>query len=540
MFKKAHKLLAWAVMGTMLMSTPSFAKADTGGSSAKNVILFIADGASVDGLTLTRWYNDNKNFSFDPYYCGLVRTNSADAAIADSAPAGTAFATGYKSHTGYIGVLPDERTMPGEAVLKEEDKKRPIANVLEAAKSVNKSTGIVATSEIMHATPADFSAHYPDRKAYDTLSEQQVYMNMDVVLGSGEFYLGVEGRKDKEDLVSQIKGLGYDYVTDIAAMNTSKSSKLWGMFAPKDLSYEFDRDKSKQPSLADMTTKAVEVLSKDKDGFFLMVEGSKVDWAAHSNDPIGVISDILSFDAAVKVGMDYANSHKDTVVIVTTDHGNGGLSMGAASTNSGYDKLPLSSYLDPLKKATLTGAGVESKLSEDRGNAVEVMKTYYGISDLTAEELKAIKEAKAGTLNAVVGPMISKRANIGWTTTGHTGEDVFLAVYAPDGKRPTGLVDNTEIGKYIANTLKVDLDKLTSKLFVEAQTGFAKSGAVVTLDQTDKENLVVIVKKGSTEIKMPVNKNIAYVNGAMQILSGVVVYNGINMYVPQDAIALVK
>ena len=154
----------------------------------KNVILLIPDGMSTGGLTLARWYHGGTALNLDEMASGLVRTYSADAPIADSAPAGTAMATGFKSHTGFVGVLPDENTMPGMPSLNAEDRRSPVASILEAAKLAGKATGLIATSEIMHATPADFSAHDTSRKNYDSISEQQVYQDMDVVIGSGYKY----------------------------------------------------------------------------------------------------------------------------------------------------------------------------------------------------------------------------------------------------------------------------------------------------------------------------------------------------------------
>lgn len=509
--------------------------------SVKNVILLIPDGQSVGGTTLARWYNGGKPLAVDEMACGLVRTYSSDAAIADSAPSGTAMATGFKSHTGFVGVLPDVNSMPGMTPLAKGDERKPVASVLEAAQLAGKSTGIIATSEIMHATPADFTAHDPSRKNYDNLSEQQVYQDIDVVLGSGEKYFTKEVRGDGEDLVSEIKNLGYDYVTSIEEMNSSDSEKIWGMFAPVDMAYDFDRDPSKEPSLAEMTSKAISTLSKNENGFFLLVEGSKVDWAAHANDPIGVISDTLAFDDAVKVALDFAKKDGNTVVISVTDHGNGGITIGNTATDSNYDKLHIDEYIEPLKKATLTGEGVEKLLNDDRSNIVEVMSKYYGVDDLTEEEIKAIKDTEAGSLNYTVGPIISKRANIGWTTTGHTGEDVPLYIYAPSNcEKLSGVVENTDIAKYMSRVMGIDLATATSELFVPVRQEAEKLGATVLWDNTDSLNPNVVINIEGKEIVVPVNKNIAYVNGNKITLSGVTVFNGINTYVPQDVLELIK
>ena len=529
-------VLSLAMLLTLTFS--SFAANTNTDTRVKNVIFLIPDGQSVGATTLARWYNGGAPLAVDELACGLVRTYSSDAAIADSAPAGTAFATGFKSHTGFVGVLPDQNTMPGMAPIAQGDQRKPVANVLEAAQLAGKATGLVSSSEIMHATPAAFSSHVPSRKDYDSISEQQVYQEIDVMLGAGSDYFAAK-RGDNEDLIAEIKNLGYDYVTTRSQLLSSTGNKLWGLFDPVALSYDFDRDVAVQPSLAEMTQKAIDVLKKDQDGFFLMVEGSKVDWASHANDPIGVISDTLAFDAAVKVALDFAKADGNTIIISATDHGNGGITIGNSNTDSTYDKEPLSTYIDPLKKAKLTGEGIEKKLNADRSNVVEVMATYYGISDLTAEEIKAIKETPNGSMNYTVGPMISKRASIGWTTTGHTGEDIPLYVYSPTGDRLTGVVENTDIAKYIATVLGVNLETTTQKLFVQARSGFEAKGATVTWDATDAKNPLIVAQKGNTTVKIPVNKNYALVNGQKVVLDGVSVFNGISSYVPQSAIDLI-
>lgn len=542
---KLKRILSLAITAAMILSMTGnvFAAGINEVSvqkQVKNVILLIPDGMSTDGLTLSRWYAGGSALNLDAMASGLIRTYSSDAPIADSAPAGTAMATGFKSHTGYVGVLPDQNTMPGMSALDPDDKKKPVANILEAARLAGKATGLVATSEIMHATPADFSAHDPSRKDYDGISEQQVYQGMNVVIGSGSKYFTSEVREDKEDLISVIKK-NYQYADTPEAFNKVTKGNLWAMFSPVALAYDFDRDPKKEPSLAEMTDKAIDLLSQDEDGFFLMVEGSKVDWAAHANDPVGIISDILAFDKAVGVALDFAKADGNTLVISATDHGNSGITIGNKATDGSYDKTPLSAFLDPLQKASLTGEGLEKMLNEDRSNLAEVMKTYYGISDLTADEIKAIKETEKGEMNYTVGPMIAERANIGFTTTGHTGEDVVLYVYAPKGvDQLTGTVENTDIAKYMEKAMGLDLNKTTEKLFLRARNAFEEKGATIEFDnKTDPKNPVLIVKKDSVVVKLPINKNIAYVNDAPATLDGVTVFNGSGVYVPQSAVDLI-
>lgn len=153
-------------------------------------------------------------------------------------------------------------------------------------------------------------------------------------------------------------------------MLRSTSQKMWGAFSQGAMAYEMDRNTTRpeEPSLAEMTQKAIQTLSKDQDGFFLMVEGSKIDWAAHANDPVGIISDVLALDDAVKKALDFAKKDKNTLVVAVTDHGNSGISIGSSKTNSTYDKINISTFINPLKKATLTTEGALSLLNTDRSN----------------------------------------------------------------------------------------------------------------------------------------------------------------------------
>jgi len=507
----------------------------------RNIIILIPDGMSPGGITLARWYksyNENTD-SFDPTVTlaldemasGVIRTywqtSSVLGAITDSAPAGTAFATGHKTNDKHIAVNGDEE-------------KYPLATILEGARGIGKATGLISTSNVQHATPAAFSSHYFDRSRYDILSEQQAHQGIDVLFGAGSAYLAAEDRKDKEDMIEIVKAKGYQYITTAAEMNSLAIGPVWGMFAKGAMAYEMDREQiaNSEPSLAQMTEKAIELLNQNEKGFFLMVEGSNVDWAAHANDPVGVVSDVLAFDAAVEVALDFAKADGSTLVLAVTDHNNGGVTLGDRETDGSYSKDPVSRFIGPLLKAKLTGEGIEHKLNAERTNIAEVMETWFGVTDLSDEEIEEIKAAGAGSMNYAVGPIISRRANLGWTTGGHTGEDVTFYSYAPGNARIWGTLDNTDVAKIASDVWGIDLDALTRQLFVNANAAFAEKGATVTVDKADENNPVLKVEKDGKTLLIPESRDHVLLDGVRIEFDSVTVQTNDTFYVPQTVIDL--
>lgn len=537
--KNTKKIMATALAVVTLLPNFIFAGNKDYGS-AKNVIMMIPDGMSVEAYTTARWMTKDKKFVMDEMSTGMVRTNNSNTPMADSAPAATAMATGIKTESPFIGVYPTKAGMPGAEDFDEKKSKMPIANVLEGAERSGRSTGIVSTSNIQHATPADFSAHNPDRNNYQDLGEQQLYQNMEVVLGAGSKHLSKETRDDKEDLISEIKNLGYDYVTTPEAMKASTAEKLWGLFDEDSLAFDIDRDPKKEPSLAEMTDKALDVLSKNDKGFFLMVEGSEVDWGAHSNDPVGMVNDIKAFDDAVKVAKDFADKNKDTVIVIAADHGTGGITFGHRDISSGYDKVPLEEFTKIIGDAKISTTKAATLLNEDKSNIKEVMKDNYNITDLTDEELNFIKNEKE--TESAIGRVISARSHITWTTGGHVGGDIGLYCYSTsdDAKRLMGTIHNNEIGKYLEDILDLDLNALTEELYNPVREGFEEKGAKVKFNVLGKNNYEVVVTKGDDKITLPVSKNYAIKNGEKVELKGITVYTGRSTYVSKDAFDLIK
>ncbi|MGN4127247.1 alkaline phosphatase [Lysinibacillus sphaericus] len=514
-----------------------------------NVIMLVMDGSSNNAITLSRWYK-GEALAMDEILTGAMRTYSAESAITDSAPAATALATGHKSNDKYVGVLPSVINSPGLEQIAKEDGFKPVANVLEGAKQQGKATGLISTSEIQHATPAGFSAHVKNRSQYGDIAEQQVYQNIDVVLGGGLESLSPgttkNARKDGENLVNVLQEKNYALVKTRDELLNSQSAKIWGSFAPSALAYDLDREKTRasEPTLAEMTNKAIDTLKKDEDGFFLFLEGSKVDWAAHANDTIGMISDILSFDDAVKEAIDFAKEDGNTMVIAVTDHGNSGITMGNANTTNTYSSIPVSAYIDPLKKATMTVEGALSQLKEDKSNLVEVA-ALYGLDNLTEDELSTLKSAK--DLGSEMVKMLANRANIGFTTGGHTGEDVFLYSFGPS--KVTGLVENTDLAHAMAQFMDFDLAKLTDNLYKPATKELTAKGFTTKIDLADTENPKFIAKKGDMTVTIPVNKNIVIydqvstngeVTSKTQTFDTINVYNGSEFYVSEKVLNTIK
>lgn len=527
-------------------------QASTTPSSVRNVIFMMSDGTPNEAWALTRWVKGARLAS-DGILTGAVQTYGADSIITDSAPGGTAFATGRKGTDKGIAVAPWRVTIAGVDA-NPAQAYAPLPTVLEGARLTGRATGLVATANIQHASPAAFSAHTLDRGRYNDIGEQQVYQDIDVVLAGGEQHLlpmadGRGVRQDNEDLVRVLQGKGYDFVRTRAQMHAASGTKLFGMFARDDMVYDLDRAQfaPDQPSLAEMTRKAIDVLSRSekgqRHGFFLFVEGSKVDWAAHANDPAGVISDLAAYDEAVKVALDFARADGKTLIISTSDHGNGGLTIGRREATR-YATTDDDSLVTPLRRATLTGEGLARLMAQDKSEAHirDVLARHWGVQDLSAQEVQAIQTALPQTwLQYVLGPMLSSRAGVGWTTNGHTGGDPFLYSFGPG--QVSGLWENTALSHHMASVMGFDLPALQERLFVDAVPSLAALGLQAEVDRTQAANPVLRVRNSQgKEVRLPIHKNELLTAERTHELEGVVVWSDQTgkVYVPRQALTLIR
>ena len=517
--------------------------------SIKNVILMIPDGCSTALLSMTRQYAQFHDASYtslpiDAYFCGMVMTHCSDAPIGDSAPTTSCYVTGQPSQKGYVSTYPaktDHDLYPIDATRTYQ----PMATVLEAARILkHKATGLVFTCEFPHATPADCAAHTYNRSKYGAIAPQMVHNHVDVVIGGGTEYL-------TDALANDLKRDNYQvFLNDKKSMEATKSGKMWALFNKSCMEYEIDRDPSVEPTLAEMTQKAIDLLSQQKEGFFLMVEGSKVDWAAHDNDAKAAILDFLAFNDAVQVAMDFARKDGNTVVLVLPDHGCGGFNLGSRQSNSGYSKLSLEQIMKPLDNYTCSTESMAEMMKESEIEQIpELMEKYYQIK-LTEEELDRIYHAKdfkkspiekeernEAALTKTIARIVYDRTCFGSTTYGHTGEDVFMACYHPQNDRPNGVISNIEVNEYLCKQLGISdqLPALTESIFTSHTTLFP-GAKTITIDSLDKDQyrLTVQYKKH----KLVANSFDNYVTIDKQIvpLSSVIVFQEKNntFYLPKE------
>jgi len=414
----------------------------------KNVILMIADGFGPASATLAREFS-GEPLALDAILRGAVRTSSTSSRVTDSAASATAYASGIQTYNGAIGV---------------DTLQNPVGTVLEAAQSRGMRTGLVATSRITHATPATFAAHVPERWDETTIAEHIAARDIDVVFGGGRkfFVPETEGgdRTDGRNLLDEVRGRGIAVVTDRAGFDWTVETPVLGLFAEGHMAYEIDRDslsrsgeKTDQPSLAAMTQRALDLLGDGEAGFFLMVEGSRIDHAGHGNDPAAHVHDVLAYDAAVRVALDFARAMGNTLVVSVADHETGGLSLGRDGVYAWHPEVlaRVETSTDRMIERIEAGTDPATVLREDAS-----------IDDLTPDERALL--AADNLSDRDLGRLISKRAMLGWTTKGHTGVDVGLYAFGPGAEPFRGVLTNDAVGRLIATALGLDLAPVTEEL----------------------------------------------------------------------------
>ena len=500
----------------------------------KNVIVMISDGTSIGVYSAARWFKHynkmGERLQVDPYLTGTVTTFSSNAPIGDSAPTGSTYATGVLQQTGNVAIHPQVSENDIYAV----DASRiwqPAATILEAMKiEKQKAVGLVVTCEFPHATPADFSSHHYKRSNYKALAPQMAYQNLDVMFGGGNGILTDDIRQHFSQNGTTLFSNDRD-----ALLNYEGEGKVWALFGDRAMTYDLDRNPEKVPSLAEMTEKALQVLSKKENGFFLMVEGSHVDWAAHANDAAAVIHEFLAFDEAVGKVMNFAQNDGNTAVVILSDHATGGLTIGSRNC-SGSSTLSLEQLFGTVSKYKISASGLESILVNTKPDQFKSVFKEYTDVEITDEEMQTLlssKNYKEGDYTQVgtsenlahnIVKILNARTCFGFTTGSHTGDEVLLASYHPQGDILKGNVTSRNVNKYLQKVagLETSLQDLSDNIFAKHQDVFASMN--YSIDKQHPDFPVLKVKKGKNTLEIKAFSSVAKLNGKPFDLGSVIVY----------------
>lgn len=447
----------------------------------KGIILLIGDGMGINQVRSAEIYSRqimDKPLSITSIATrGTTTTYSANSQVTDSAAAATALYTGHKTNNGTINVLPDGSRL---------------FTIGHAAKKAGMSVGVLSTSRLTDATPAGVYSRSPKREDENFIAEQLVEFSPEVAMAGGLRHFIPQDREgskrsDSKNLVDMMKAKGYTYVTstdDLKATDPAKTDKLFGLFAMSHLDYDLDRQNvpelQNQPRLGDMTKAALSVLERNPKGFFVMIEGGRIDHACHSHDIKASIYETLAFDEAVKVALDYQKAHPDVLVLVTADHETGGLGLGRGMEyaldlaalkpiKNSLDYVAKKVKKDPTKfEESLQAAGFEFTEKEKalllRHAPAEGTK---GLTELN--EYPKIDRYFLSWIQYSLASIESERAKIGWTSFVHTAQPVMTYAVGPHEQKFSGAYDNTDIPKKMAELLKVTLEQPASSIETSAK-----------------------------------------------------------------------
>jgi alkaline phosphatase len=371
-----------------------------------------ADAAGKSPTAFERLANDGATGA-----TGALRTAPATGPLTDSAAGATALACGVSTDNGVIAMDPSGRVL---------------ATCLEDARAHGKRTGLVTTATITDATPACFAAHVGNRGQQDDIAKQYIRdgLGADVLFGGGRKHFS-------DKLVAEAQEKGWKFAAtreELAAIGAT--SKALGLFAPGNVPFALDRDQEgeeKAPTLPEMAKKALEIVSQDEKGFFLMIEGGRIDHACHANDAPAALGELREFDDAIALALDFRAKHPDTLVVVTADHETGGLAVTSGRPPYG---LSADSFLAMAKvEKSIEGLGIGGKPPRDFDPvakfgpvAVNFYPPDYWVADAAALER-------------------SSHFSVTYSTGSHTTTPVLIAAAGPGASAFSGVHRNTLVGR---------------------------------------------------------------------------------------------
>ncbi|MFD2603384.1 alkaline phosphatase [Flavobacterium suzhouense] len=429
---------------------------------AKNIIFMVSDGMSTGTLNMADLYLNRKTgkgsnwlqlYKEQRINRALMDTASASSIVTDSSAGSSSWGGGFRVNNGSLNVGPNgEMHMP----------------IWQKFKKAGKMAGCVTTVPITHATPAGFCVNSKSRNAQEDIAEQYLELGFDIMMGGGNNYFSADIRKDKKDIYALYKAKGWQVARTRQEMIAADNSKpVLGVFADDGLPYNIDRTNDKSltdttPTLAEMAQKAIDRMKGNKNGFVLQIEAGKVDWGAHANDIGALLYDQVAFDEAIKVAIDFASKDGETLVIITTDHGNAnpGVIYGKDSNNN----------FDSIQKYTHTNEWILNSIKPD--NTIAQVREIVESANATAiseEDAKTVltyydglHKEEGGLYNYKKVPFKTfaqiqqKHNSVGWISMDHSADYVELAMFGPGSELLKPFVKNTDLHYLMLQAAEVE------------------------------------------------------------------------------------
>lgn len=457
-----------AAIGSALINPFEISGRNTGfdildkNKKAKNIIFLVSDGMSSGTLNMADLYL-NRKFGKGSNWLQLYKDNrvsralmdtaSASSIVTDSSAASSSWGSGFRVKNGSLNV-----GVKGEMYLP----------IWQKFKKSGKMAGCVTTVPITHATPAGFCINSKSRNSQDDIAEQYLDLDFDIMMGGGNQYFASDKRKDKKDMYAAFKARGYQVAKSrTEMMATSNNKPVLGVFAEDGLPYSVDQNsdgdlKNSVPTLAEMTQKAIDRMKNHPRGFVLQVESGKVDWAAHANDISGLLQDQIAFDEAIKIAIDFAEKDQNTLVIITTDHGNAnpGLIYGK-DADSNFDSLQKYTKTNEWILNTIHADSTVAKVREiiDFANGGTISegdaKTVLGYYDGLHKEEGGLYNYKKLPYESFA-QMQKKSNSVGWISMNHSSDYVELAMYGPGSELLKPFVKNTDLHYLMLQAAEVE------------------------------------------------------------------------------------
>lgn len=429
---------------------------------AKNIIFMVSDGMSTGTLNMADLYLNRKTgkgsnwlqlYKDQRVNRALMDTASASSIVTDSSAGSSSWGGGVRVNNGSLNVGPN-----GELHLP----------IWQKFKKAGKMAGCVTTVPITHATPAGFCVNSKSRNAQEDIAEQYLELGFDIMMGGGNNYFSSDIRKDKKDIYAAYKAKGWQVARTRQEMIAADTSKpILGVFADDGLPYSIDRANDKNlsnttPTLAEMAQKAIDRMKGNKNGFVLQIEGGKVDWGAHANDIASLLYDQVAFDEAIKVAIDFAAKDGETLVIITTDHGN-------ANPGVIYGKNANDNF-DSIQKYTHTNEWILNTIKPDN-TVAQVREIIESANKTTISEEDAktiltyydgLHKEEGGLYNYKNVPfkafaqMQQKTNSVGWISMDHSADYVELAMFGPGSEQLKPFVKNTDLHYLMLQAAEVE------------------------------------------------------------------------------------